>query len=151
MVYLIITQNKVIIDDYFLKKEIEKSAYDEIIIKKIGTLDKDLLYFDLLKSTNIELYISGKISSLKLGHEDILGNWGALSPSKVGIVIESENYCRYLGIEEVNGDYIRICKNPMVKILSEDGVKCLKCDYAEDFFRNDEWKECERAKFIKSN
>lgn len=147
MVYIIVNQNKVLIDDYSDRYEVNKSEFDEILVKKIGTLDNDLLYFDLKENTNISLYISGKLFSLKCGHKDYIGNWGSLSPTKIGLVIGSENYCRFLGLEKVKEKSIRVCKNPIMKIMDENGVTCLKCQYAEDFIKNDNWRECERLKF----
>ena len=147
MVYIIVNQNKVIIDDYYSKYEVNKSKFDEILVKKIGTLDNDLLYFDLEENTNISLYISGKLSSLKCGHKDVIGNWGLLSPTKIALVIASENYCRFLGFEKLKEKSIGICKNPIAKIVDENGVTCLNCQYSEDFFKNDNWRECERLKF----
>jgi len=147
MVHIIINQNNVIIDDYYDRYKVNKSKFDEILVKKIGTLDNDLLYFDLEENTNNSLFISGKLSILKCGHKDEIGNWGLLSPTKIGIVIESENYCRFLGFEKLNEKSIRVCKNPIAKIMDENGVTCLICQYAEDFFKNDNWRECERLKF----
>ncbi|KKN84242.1 hypothetical protein LCGC14_0290560 [marine sediment metagenome] len=147
MVYIIVNQNKVIIRDYDDKYEANKSEFDEIIVKKIGTLDNDLLFFDLKENTNISLSISGKISSLKCGIKEYIGNWGLLSPTKIGLAIESENYCRFLGIEKVKEKSVRICNNPLAKSMDENGVTCLKCQYAEDFFKNENWRECERLKF----
>jgi len=151
MVYVIVNQNKVIIDDYYGRYEINKSEFDEILVKKIGTLDKDLLYFDLEENTNIALFISGKLFSLKCGHKDYMGNWGSISPSKIGLEIESENYCRFLGYEKLKEKSVRVCKNPIAKIMDENGVTWLKCQYAEDFFKNDNWREFERLKFKTTN
>ena len=151
MVYIIVNQNKVIIVNDYYKYEVNKSKFDEVLVKKIGTLDNDLLYFDLEENTNISLFISGKLSSLKCGHKDYIGNWGLLSPTKIGMVIESENYCRFLGFEKLREKSIRVCKNPIAKIMDENGVTCLICPYADNFFKNDNWRECERLKFKTSD
>ena len=151
MVYLIVNQKRVLIDDHYNRINVNKSKFDEILVKKIGTLDNDLLYFDLEENTNVSLFVSGKLSRLKCGHKDYLGNWGSLSPTKIGLVVESENYCRFLGLEKVKEEIIRVCKNPKFKIMDENGVTSLKCQYAEGFFKNDNWKECERLKFKTTN
>ena len=147
MVRIVINDYKIKINDgYTINHEVDKQKYNEIIVKKIGTLDQDLLYFDIEKETNINIYISGKVFSFKCGHNDIYGNWGGLSPNKIGIEIESINYCRFLKFEKIKRKVYRICNNPIANTKTKNGILHLKCIYKKDY--SDDWKNCERLRFV---